>query len=70
EVERVYGRPAVPLLQWAASDAKYLRTEGFDVVEYGPGEITTLHAVDERVSVEQLEKAVDVYRGVIRGYSG
>jgi succinyl-diaminopimelate desuccinylase len=69
EVERVYGRPAVPLLQWAASDAKYLRTEGFDVVEYGPGEITTLHAVDERVSVEQLEKAVDVYRGVIRGYS-
>jgi len=26
--------------------------------------------VDERVSVEQLEKAVDVYRGVIRGYSG
>jgi len=70
EVERVYGRPAVPLLQWAASDAKYLRTEGFDVVEYGPGEIPTLHAVDERVSVEQLEKAVDVYRGVIQAYSG
>jgi len=26
--------------------------------------------VDERVSIEQLEKAVDVYRGVIREYSG
>ena len=69
EVERVYGT-AAPFLQWAASDAKYLRDEGFDVVEYGPGEITTLHAVDERVSIEQLERAVDVYRGVIRAYSG
>ena len=67
EVERVYGK-ATPLFQWAASDAKYLRKAGFDAVEYGPGEIPTLHGVDERVSVEQLEKAVDVYRGVIRGY--
>ncbi|WP_214019871.1 M20 family metallopeptidase [Methanoculleus sp.] len=69
EVERVYGT-VTPFLQWAASDAKYLRDEGFDVVEYGPGEIPTLHAVDERVGVEQLERAVDVYRGVIRAYSG
>ncbi len=69
EVERVYGK-ATPFFQWAASDAKYLRTAGFDAVEYGPGEIPTLHAVDERVSVEQLERAVDVYRGVIRAYSG
>ncbi|NLB00063.1 MAG: M20 family metallopeptidase [Methanomicrobiales archaeon] len=68
EVERVYGTVA-PFLQWAASDAKYLRYRGFDVVEYGPGEIPTLHAVDERVSVAQLEKTVDVYRGVIREYS-
>lgn len=69
EVERVYGRPAVPLLQWAASDARYLRGQGFDVVEYGPGEIKTLHAVDERVSIENLKMAVDVYQGVIRAYS-
>ena len=69
EVERVYGK-ATPLFQWAASDAKYLRTAGFDAVEYGPGEIPTLHGGLERVSVEQLEKAVDVYRGVIRGYMG
>ena len=68
EVERVYGTVA-PGIQWAASDAKHLRTKGFSVVEYGPGEIPTLHAVDERVSVEQLEKTVDVYRGVIRAYS-
>src|SRR5690606_14184585 len=69
EVARVYGT-AAPFLQWAASDAKYLRDRGFDVLEYGPGEIPTLHAVDERVSVAQLERAVDVYRGVIRAYSG
>jgi len=69
-VERVYGAGAAPIIQWAATDARYLRREGFNVVEYGPGEITTLHAVDERVSVAELRNAVDVYRGVIRAYSG
>ncbi len=69
EIARVYGSPAVPIVQWAASDARYLRSAGFDVVDYGPGEITTLHGIDERVSIENLEKAVDVYRGVIRTYS-
>jgi succinyl-diaminopimelate desuccinylase len=70
EVERVYRKASSPIVQWAATDAKYLRKEGFDVVEYGPGEITRLHAIDERVSVDNLEKAVDVYTGVMAAYSG
>jgi len=70
EVSRIHGIAAAPIVQWAASDAKFLRAEGFPVVEYGPGEITTLHAVDERVRVRDLERAADVYCGIITAYSG
>jgi succinyl-diaminopimelate desuccinylase len=69
EVTRVRRRTAEPIVQWAASDAKFLRAEGFPVVEYGPGEITTLHAVDERVRVSDLEGASEVYCGIITAYS-
>ncbi|KUG21311.1 acetylornithine deacetylase [hydrocarbon metagenome] len=69
EIERVHAAPASPIFQWAASDARYLRNAGFSVADYGPGEIDTLHAVDERTSIAGLEKAVDVYRGLIAAYS-
>ncbi|HZD43717.1 MAG TPA: ArgE/DapE family deacylase [Methanomicrobiales archaeon] len=69
EVERVYQAPALPIIQWAASDAKYLRSAGFQVVEYGPGDLTTLHAVNEQVPIASLENAAEVYRGVITRYS-
>ena len=63
EIARVFRSPASPVVQWAASDARYLRKEGFRVIEYGPGEMTTLHGVDERVSIESLQKAAEVYAG-------
>lgn len=69
EISRVYGEPAQPIVQWAASDARYLRKEGFRVVEYGPGEIMSLHAVNERVSVETLRKATAVFEGIISEFS-
>lgn len=69
ELERVCGGPVFPIVQWAASDARHLRREGFRVIEYGPGEISTLHAVDERVRIDSLEKAVDVYQGIMQNYS-
>lgn len=68
EISRVYGADAEPVVQWAASDARYLRKEGYQVIEYGPGEITLLHAVDERVAIDQLYKACEVYRGVMHAY--
>ena len=68
EITRAYGKPAQPIVQWAASDARYLRKEGFRVVEYGPGEITSLHAVNERVSIESLEKATAIFEGIIRDF--
>lgn len=70
EVNRVHGGPVFPIVQWAASDARHLRLCGFNVVEYGPGVISTLHAVDERVTVDGLEKASEVYLGIMEAYAG
>jgi succinyl-diaminopimelate desuccinylase len=70
EVRNVWGGPVFPIVQWAASDARHLRRHGFNVLEYGPGEISSLHAVDERVAIDSLEKAALVYRGVMERYAG
>ncbi|MCU0629132.1 MAG: M20/M25/M40 family metallo-hydrolase [Methanoregulaceae archaeon] len=70
EIVSVHQRAARPIVQWAASDARYLRREGFPVVEYGPGEIQTLHAVDEHVTIRSLENAARVYAGMLGRYAG
>ncbi len=67
-IEDVYRQPARPILQWAASDARFLREAGFRAAEYGPGEIHLLHAQNERVNVSQLERATEVYESLIRAY--
>lgn len=68
EIEKVHQCPARPIVQWAASDARYLRKAGFSVVEYGPGEMRTLHAIDEHVTIASLENAVKVYMGMLGRY--
>jgi succinyl-diaminopimelate desuccinylase len=70
EVHRVWGGPVFPIVQWAASDARHLRPHGFNVIQYGPGEIASLHAVNERVTIDSLEKASLVYQGVMGRYAG
>ncbi|MDD1685907.1 M20/M25/M40 family metallo-hydrolase [Methanoregula sp.] len=70
EVERVYGGTVAPIVQWAASDARHLRMQGFSVIEYGPGEMSCLHAVNERTSVDSLEKATAIYSGIMQHYAG
>jgi len=69
EVRKVHGDPVFPIVQWAASDARHLRRAGFNVLEYGPGEIASLHAVNERVAIDSLEKAALVYCGVMERYA-
>jgi succinyl-diaminopimelate desuccinylase len=69
EIQKVLGVPATPIVQWAASDAKYLRKVGCRVVEYGPGDVTTLHGIDERVSESSLESATAIYMGLIQRYA-
>jgi succinyl-diaminopimelate desuccinylase len=67
-VEKVWGGNVFPILQWAASDARHLRSAGFRVIEYGPGELATLHGKNERVSVVSLENAVKIYLGILHTY--
>jgi succinyl-diaminopimelate desuccinylase len=67
-IESVYGCRSFPFVQWAATDARFLRQAGFCALEYGPGEIDLLHAIDEKVSVANLRRSVDVYRELIRRY--
>ena len=69
EVAKIYGGEVFPIVQWAASDARHLRKAGFNTVEYGPGVISTLHAVNERVSIDSLEKASSIYQGIMRAYT-
>jgi succinyl-diaminopimelate desuccinylase len=69
EVRKVWGGQVFPIVQWAASDARHLRLHGFNVLEYGPGEIASLHAVDERVTINSLKNAALVYRGVMERYA-
>ena len=67
-VQNVYGGDIFPIVQWAASDARHLRCAGFNVIEYGPGELSTLHAVNERVSIASLEHASEIYQGIMKAY--
>lgn len=69
-VREIHGGDVFPIVQWAASDARHMRSAGFNVVEYGPGELRYLHAIDEHVRIESLRKAVQVYTSVMRDYSG
>ncbi|QSZ66444.1 M20 family peptidase [Methanofollis aquaemaris] len=67
-IRRVYGEAPVPIFQWAASDARHLRKAGFPAVEYGPGEVTTIHGVNERVNIESLIRAEEIFYGIISSY--
>ncbi|ADN36038.1 acetylornithine deacetylase or succinyl-diaminopimelate desuccinylase [Methanolacinia petrolearia DSM 11571] len=69
-IQKVYKDTPSPFVQWAATDARFLRKNGFNVIEYGPGEINTLHGVNEAVSIEELKKSVEVYKGIIQYYTG
>jgi succinyl-diaminopimelate desuccinylase len=69
EVENIYGGCVFPIVQWAASDARHLRTAGFSVIEYGPGKLATLHGVNEQITVESIEKASEIYQRIMLAYS-
>ncbi|MEI8330210.1 MAG: M20/M25/M40 family metallo-hydrolase [Methanomicrobiales archaeon] len=68
-VKDVYDGEVFPIVQWAASDARHLRAAGFKVIEYGPGEIPSLHAVNERSAIDSLGKASLVYQAIMAEYA-
>ena len=69
EVAKVYGGTVFPIVQWAASDARHLRLSGFNVIEYGPGELLTLHGVNERILIASMENASVIYQGILSAYA-
>ncbi len=49
------------------TDASELGESGIPAVVLGPGDIAQAHAADEWVEVDQLERAVTIYRELLRG---
>lgn len=58
-------QPAPGVTQ-AASDARYLRSQGAEVVVYGPGDLNLLHSVNENVPISMLKNSQAVYEHVLR----
>jgi len=69
-IQEVCGHEGVPFVQWAASDARFLRAAGFRAIEYGPGEIKTIHGTNECVRTKDLKRASDVYYSLLGRYAG
>ena len=50
------------------TNAGHFKRAGIPCVVLGPGSARQAHTVDEYVSIEQVEKAVQVYAAIIRGF--
>lgn len=57
---------AEPGVSQAASDARYLRSHGAEVVVYGPGDLNLLHSVNENVPISMLRNCQQVYEHVLK----
>ncbi|MFH0967264.1 MAG: M20/M25/M40 family metallo-hydrolase, partial [Methanobacteriota archaeon] len=62
-VMQVHAEPGV---SQAASDARYLRKHGAEVIVYGPGDLNLLHSVNENVPVTMLRNSQQVYEYVLK----
>ena len=49
------------------TDASEFSEAGIPAVVVGPGSIAQAHAADEWVEIDQLERAVTIYRELLRG---
>lgn len=56
---------ANPGVTQAATDARYLRQLGAEVVVYGPGDLNLLHSVNENVPITMLKNCQQVYEHVL-----
>ena len=55
------GKPVFSILLIGSSDASHFRRHGIDTVNYGPGNLDTIHGYDEQVSVKNLVESAEVY---------
>ena len=57
--------PAVALDFW--TEAALLAEHGIAAIVIGPGDIAQAHAADEYVALADLDWAIELYRGLLRG---
>lgn len=69
-IAEVRGTPATGVLQWASSDARFFRQHAIPVLQYGPADLPSIHAVDERVAVSEVVACTKVYILAILNYLG
>ena len=62
EVERLCGNAAVAVA--FGTEAPYLKKLGAETVVFGPGDMKTAHSVEENVPVEELERCVEILKGL------
>lgn len=67
-IESVHGEKAMPGVTQAASDARHLREIGAEVINYGPGDLSLLHAINENVPIRMLNQCMDVYVHVLSNF--
>lgn len=67
-IESVHGEKAMPGVTQAASDARHLRETGAEVINYGPGDLSLLHAINENVPIQMLNQCMDVYVHVLSNF--
>lgn len=60
-IEKVIGETPKGIIQYAASDSRFFRKHNIPSVQYGPGEIETIHGIDERVAVSNIIECTKVY---------
>lgn len=60
-IEEIISESPKGIIQYAASDSRFFRKHGIPSVQYGPGEIETIHGIDERVSVSNIIECTKVY---------
>ena len=61
------GLPATDEVKSGTTEATVYAQAGIDTVVFGPGVATgNIHRPDERIPLEHLNAAIDVYEGVVR----
>ena len=68
-ISEVLGTEAVLSTEGGTSDGRFIRPTGAEVVEFGPIN-RCIHMIDEHVSVQDLDRLVEVYSTIIRKLLG
>lgn len=66
----VLGREAKPVIFPATSDAQVFRPRGIPTLFYGPGDLAMAHALDERISADDVVEATKVFAVAALEYLG